>query len=63
MSAVRLISRDWEKSGIRIRTSQVHLSHKNILPVARMINEKLDEFDSGHENLTINIIDRKSGPV
>ena len=24
-----------------------------------MINEKLDEIDSGHENLTININDRK----
>ena len=58
-SPVRLIRSSGEKTGIRIRTSRVYLADKKILPVARLIYEKLNEFDTTHENLNININDQK----
>jgi len=58
-SPIGLISSNREKTGIRIKTSQVFLSDKKILPVARMIYKKLDEFDTTHENIQININDQK----
>lgn len=56
---IRLIQGRGNQKGIAIRTSQVFLPDKKILPVARMIHEKLEEFNTIHENLNININDQK----
>ncbi len=58
-SPIRLVGGETKKTGIRIRPSQVFLTNKKILPVARMVYEKLEEFDTAHENINIKINDQK----
>lgn len=58
-SPIRLIQNTAQRIGIKIRTAQAFIPDRKILPVARVVYEKLGEFDTAHENPNISLNDQK----